>query len=359
MDIVLLFVSGFLATTSAADNAKLHRIVEHVNNANVPWQAGINGFHGHDHGKLVGTFHHPDLAGGYRGAAPGGPFDGELIGGQRDDCGGNDNNEDETNSTPEFFDARFHWFECPSISHIWDQGNCAADWAIAPTSVMNDRICINSEGNITGLYSPQKVVSCCEDCGNGCNGGYTVAAWKYIQKRGIVTGGDYGSGEGCQPWLVPPCKNVSAEAYDGSMLGPHGLCGNEAPKTPKCDLSCYNSKYERGSYMDDIIKAKKVFNFDGCTARKVLKKHGPYVATMRVYEDFLTYKSGVYQHVTGDYLGLLSVRMIGWGLLRGQAYWLLANSWGTSWGEKGFFKIRRFVNECWIENFRYAGVPKL
>jgi len=60
---------------------------------------------------------------------------------------------------------------------------------------MNDRICIESQGNITDLYSPQKVVSCCEDCGNGCKGGYTAAAWKYILKRGIVTGGEYGSEE--------------------------------------------------------------------------------------------------------------------------------------------------------------------
>lgn len=72
-----------------------------------------------------------------------------------------------------------------------------------------------------------------------------------------------------------------------------------------------------------------------------------------------TLTTGVYHHVTGDYLGMLSVRMIGWGLQRGEAYWLLANSWGTSWGEKGFFKIRRYVNECWIENFRYAGIPQL
>jgi cathepsin B len=60
---------------------------------------------------------------------------------------------------------------------------------------MNDRICIASGGNITALYSPQKLVSCCEDCGNGCSGGYTAAAWKYILKKGIVTGGDYGSNE--------------------------------------------------------------------------------------------------------------------------------------------------------------------
>lgn len=60
---------------------------------------------------------------------------------------------------------------------------------------MNDRICIASGGNITKLYSPQKVVSCCSECGNGCKGGYAAIAWKYIQKRGIVTGGDYGSNE--------------------------------------------------------------------------------------------------------------------------------------------------------------------
>lgn len=39
--------------------------------------------------------------------------------------------------------------------------------------------------------------------------------------------------------------------------------------------------------------AKKVFTFDGCSARKNLRKHGPYVVTMRVYEDFLAYKSGI------------------------------------------------------------------
>jgi len=67
--------------------------------------------------------------------------------------------------------------------------------AISVTSAINDRICIKSKKNITALYSPQKVLSCCDDCGDGCNGGYSGAAWQYWMKRGLVTGGDYGSNE--------------------------------------------------------------------------------------------------------------------------------------------------------------------
>lgn len=39
-----------------------------------------------------------------------------------------DENNGPSNSIPETFDARYNWFECVSISHIWNQGNCAADW---------------------------------------------------------------------------------------------------------------------------------------------------------------------------------------------------------------------------------------
>lgn len=67
--------------------------------------------------------------------------------------------------------------------------------AIAVTSVINDRICIKSKKKITALYSPQKLLSCCHECGDGCNGGYSKAAWDYWTQKGLVTGGDYGSNE--------------------------------------------------------------------------------------------------------------------------------------------------------------------
>lgn len=56
--------------------------------------------------------------------------------------------------------------------------------------------------------------------------------------------------------------------------------------------------------------AKNVFTFDGCTARKILKKHGPYMATMRVYEDFLTYQSGEFCMVLNKLVGQYYLKIV-------------------------------------------------
>ena len=50
---------------------------------------------------------------------------------------------------------------------------------------------------------------------------------------------------------------------------------------------------------------------------------GTLSASFTVYEDFPTYKSGVYKHVTGAALGGHAVAFIGWGTLAGTDYWLV------------------------------------
>ena len=87
--------------------------------------------------------------------------------------------------------------------------------------------------------------------------------------------------------------------------------------------------------------------------------YGPISVIFTVYEDFMVYKSGVYQHVSGAKLGLHAVKMLGWGIENGVSYWLCVNSWNTEWGEQGFFRILLGKNHCGIENGGMAGIPRL
>ena len=88
-------------------------------------------------------------------------------------------------------------------------------------------------------------------------------------------------------------------------------------------------------------------------------KNGPIEVTFSVYEDFLTYKSGIYQHVEGEKLGGHAVKLLGWGVENGVEYWKLANSWNETWGEDGFFRIVLGKNECGIEGFNVSAHPVL
>ena len=93
---------------------------------------------------------------------------------------------------------------------------------------------------------------------------------------------------------------------------------------------------------------------------KEIYENGSVEASFSVYEDFIQYKSGIYQHVTGDFLGGTTVKIIGWGVDdQNVKYWIIANSWGESWGEQGFFRMLRGEDECGIEDEVVTGIPKL
>lgn len=80
-----------------------------------------------------------------------------------------------------------------------------------------------------------------------------------------------------------------------------------------------------------------------------------------VFSDFSAYQSGVYKRTSTTWSGAHAIKLIGWGVDKetGEKYWTVANSWGSAWGENGFFRIARGVNECGIEDEIVAGIPNL
>jgi cathepsin B len=248
---------------------------------------------------------------------------------------------------PDSFDSREQWgTACPSTAEIRDQANCGSCWAFGAAEAMTDRLCIATNGSNKAHLSAADLNSCCSSCGMGCNGGYPSAAWSYWVHSGLVSGGNYG-GDGCFPYQLPNC--------DHHTTGKYGPCPAVVP-TPACTKTCKDGK----DWNQDKHFGTSSYGVPGRVAdiQNEIMNHGPLEAAFSVYQDFLTYKSGVYHHTTGSMLGGHAVKILGWGVDGGLNYWLVANSWNEDWGDQGYFKIRRGGNECGIEGQCVAGLPK-
>lgn len=68
-----------------------------------------------------------------------------------------------------------------------------------------------------------------------------------------------------------------------------------------------------------------------------LSSRGPISACFYVYDDFFSYRSGIYRHVSGALAGGHCVSIVGYDDAGG--YWLCKNSWGSGWGDQGWFAI--------------------
>jgi C1A family cysteine protease len=91
---------------------------------------------------------------------------------------------------------------------------------------------------------------------------------------------------------------------------------------------------------------KNVVLWDVAQRKQYLRAVGPVMCVFEVYNDFFAYSSGVYSHVSGGLAGLHCVEVIGYNELGG--YWICKNSWGTGWGDGGYFNIA--YGQCGIDS---------
>jgi cathepsin B len=224
-------------------------------------------------------------------------------------------------SIPAEFDARTKWSGL--IHPIRDQQRCGSCWAFSASEVLSDRVAI-ATNKASPVLSAEDMVSC-DKSDMGCQGGMLPNAWKYLENTGLVT-------DTCFPYTA------------GSG------------QAPSCVSKCVDSEsFTR-------TKAKSAYAINGAAnMQKEIMTNGPIQVAFNVFKSFMTYKSGVYKKHFWEILpeGGHAVKIVGWGTENGEDYWLVANSWNTSWGLSGFFKIARGTDQCGIETRGppYAGMP--
>jgi rhodanese-related sulfurtransferase len=197
------------------------------------------------------------------------------------------------------------------LTPVKNQGNCGSCWDFAAMGALEAVIKIGeNNSNFNPDLSEQYLLSCPPESG-GCSGWDAYYAYKYIAENGGALTED------CFRYMASdsiPCYTKCPDWED-----------NLVP------VEDYGITYNPGR---DYMKS-------------ALIKYGPLVVDMTVYDDFFSYRGGIYEHDGNEPVSDINHQVVLVGYNDNPGYWICKNSWGRYWGEDGFFKIA--YGDCRIE----------
>jgi len=199
------------------------------------------------------------------------------------------------------------WRTKGAVSPIQDQGQCGSCYSFSGIASIEGAWALK-KGALIKL-SEQQVVDCSRSLGNeGCNGGYEKNVFQYvINNRGIGTSAKY-------------------------------------PYTGRDNQAC------KGSTNPSVvtISSQKSIPANNENAMMTAVQLGPISIAVDASHSFQFYSRGVFDdRGCGTSLDH-AINIVGFGTdtTTGKDYWIVRNSWGTSWGESGYIRVIRNKNMC-------------
>jgi len=182
------------------------------------------------------------------------------------------------------------------VSKIKDQGSCGSCWAFSTVAFLESQALIQGKA---ATFSEQQLVDCDRGSDQGCNGGLMQTAFNYIEEKGLESDSKY-------PYT----------ARDGTC------------------------KYNATSVVAKVANVKCYEDVAVEITKQYLNTVGPLAIAVDA-SSFQSYDSGIL--ICNSYGLNHGVLLVGYGTEDGQDYWIVKNSWGLNWGEKGFVRVS--VNE--------------
>ena len=221
---------------------------------------------------------------------------------------------------------------------------CGSCWAHASISSLADRIKIaqNCEGNDINL-SIQFVLNCSADVGGSCHGGSHTGVHQFIHEYGYIP---YDT---CMPYIA--CSDDSDEGFCEQVdttCSPINTCrtcsgfqvsGGECTALDAFPYATIAEYGVIGGYDDRVIKIKKEIYARGPVSASINSK------------PLHDYMGGVFNDDTASKHCNHVVSIVGWDRDDDDVeYWIIRNSWGSYWGEEGFFRVATGSNMLGLEH---------
>jgi len=197
------------------------------------------------------------------------------------------------------------WRDENAVTPIKDQGQCGSCWAFSTTGGIEGQYALVH--NKLSSFSEQQLVDCSSAQGNqGCDGGLMDDGFDYVKAHGLCYESAYPyEGEDATCRATQCTSQVSVTGYTdisaGSTSALKTASGTQGPISIAVDANYWWQMYTGG-----------VFNHN-CNPNSL--DHG--------------------------------VLLVGYG----SDYWIVKNSWGTSWGESGYIRLAGTdANTCGLAN---------
>jgi len=197
------------------------------------------------------------------------------------------------------------WRTKGATTPVKDQGQCGSCWAFSAVDAIESYGFLNGNYSLTELSSQQ--VNACDKVDGGCNGGNTETAYEYVKGAGGIE---------------------TEESYPYTSGGGNtGICKFKVAKVA-VKISGYKS-VAKGE--DNLLPALQDGPVSVCVAANA----------------FQTYNSGILKLCPGSIDHCVQTV----AAVQGEEnYWVVRNSWATSWGEEGYIRLEMGKNICKIGN---------
>lgn len=211
-------------------------------------------------------------------------------------------------STVTTLPTSWDWCSLGKCTPVRDQGACGSCWSFGTVGPLESAILIND--GVSHDLAEQYLVSCNTD-GWGCSGGW----WAH----------DY------HEWKIPPSETAAGAVWEADF-----------PYVAE-DAAC-NGPYTHHEQIADWVYVGASNSVPTVDAIKnAIYTYGPVAAAVCVNSTFQAYTGGIYAPTKPCSQLNHAIVLVGWD--DANQYWILRNSWGDSWGEDGYMRIRWNANQ--------------
>merc|ERR1711964_295006 len=234
--------------------------------------------------------------------------------------------------------AAINWATTKVVTPVKNQGQCGSCWAFSATETVETQFVLDAAPEYAVEMSPQQITSCTTSC-DGCNGGWPYSGYEYVESAGAESNAwywPYTQSMTATSATAPCSTNVSIfSGPDAELAGGFATVTGYNYVIPECASGACASQDMAG------------------LASAVVEGPVSICVNAGAWNDYMGGGAVMSEAACGGYAASdldHCVQLVGYNTTSSTPYWIVRNSWSTTWGNDGYIYLEYPANTCGLAN---------